>query len=242
MAVSDTERFKREAAIAALERVRSGMRVGLGSGSTAAHLTRELGRRLATGELRDVAGVPTSEATAALAREVGVPLAELTADGLDVAIDGMDEVDPRLDAIKGLGGALTREKIVAAAAREFVLIGDQGKRVARLGERTPVPVEVLAFGWPRTAALLRGLGCDPRLRYAGDGPRVTDNGQLLLDCHLPADASDESVRVFAAAVDAVPGVLAHGLFLGLTARTYLAGPDGVEVLLAPGASVGGPPA
>ena len=230
--MSEVERFKQQAAIASLERVRSGMLIGLGSGSTAAHMVRELGRRIVAGELHDVRGVPTSSATAALAHQAGVPLVELPAEGLDVAIDGMDEVDERLDAIKGLGGALTREKIVAAAAREFVLIGDHGKRVARLGERTPVPVEVLTFGWPRTAAHLQALGCEPQLRLVGGRPRITDNGHLLLDCRLPPTATAASVRAFAAAVDAVPGVLAHGLFLGLTARTYLAGPAGVEALVA----------
>jgi ribose 5-phosphate isomerase A len=222
--------YKRQAAHAALARVRSGMRVGLGSGSTASHMVRELGRMLAAGELRDVRGVPTSGRTETLAREVGVPLVELGADGVDVAIDGMDEVDPRLDAIKGLGGALVREKIVAAAAREFVLIGDAGKRVARLGERTPVPVEVLAFGWRRTEARLRDLGADPRLRVRDGGPFGTDNGNLVLDCFLPPAFDADAVRAFAAAVDGLPGVLGHGLFLGLTARTVLAGPAGVEEL------------
>jgi ribose 5-phosphate isomerase A len=230
--MTEVDDFKRRAAHAALSRVRSGMRVGLGSGSTSAHMVRELGRRLATGELADVRGVPTSGRTEKLAREVGVPLIELDADGLDVAIDGMDEVDPRLDAIKGLGGALVREKIVAAAAREFVLIGDAGKRVARLGERTPVPVEVLTFGWRRTERRLRDLGADPRLRLRDGSPFGTDNGHWVLDCHLPAAFDAAAVRAFAAAVDGVPGVLGHGLFLGLTARTFLAGPAGVEELTA----------
>jgi ribose 5-phosphate isomerase A len=220
--------YKRQAALAALVHVRSGMRVGLGSGSTASHMVRELGRRLAAGELRGVRGVPTSGRTENLAREVGVPLVELGADGVDVAIDGMDEVDPRLDAIKGLGGALVREKIVAAAARVFVLIGDAGKPVARLGERAPVPVEVLAFGWRRTEARLRDLGADPQLRVRNGTTFATDNGNLVLDCSLPAAFDAAAVRRFAAAVDGVPGVLGHGLFLGLASRVYLAGPEGVE--------------
>jgi ribose 5-phosphate isomerase A len=230
--MTEVDGYKRLAAHAALSRVRSGMRVGLGSGSTSVHMVRELGRRLASGELVDVRGVPTSGRTEALAREVGVPLIELDADGLDVAIDGMDEVDPRLDAIKGLGGALVREKIVAAAAREFVLIGDFGKRVARLGERTPVPVEVLQFGWRRTEARLRDLGADPRLRLREGAPFGTDNGNWVLDCHLPASFDAAAVRVFATSVDGLPGVLGHGLFLGLTARAFLAGPTGVEELAA----------
>jgi ribose 5-phosphate isomerase A len=230
--MSELDGYKRQAAHAALARVHSGMRVGLGSGSTASHMVRELGRMLAAGELRDVRGVPTSGRTETLARQVGVPLIELDAAGVDVAIDGMDEVDPRLDAIKGLGGALVREKIVASAAREFVLIGDSAKRVARLGERTPVPVEVLAFGWRRTEARLRELGADPRLRLREGTPFGTDNGNCVLDCHLPATFDAAQVRAFAASVDGVPGVLGHGLFLGLTARTFLAGPTGVEELAA----------
>lgn len=230
--MTEIERLKQRVAIAAAVRVRSGMLVGLGTGSTAAHLVRELGRRLSSGELHGVRGVPTSLATAALAREVGIPLVELPADGVDVTIDGMDEVDDRLDCIKGLGGALTREKIVAAASREFVLIGDHGKRVGTLGERTPVPVEVLAFGAERTAARLRELGSTPRLRLVAGAPKITDNGHHIVDCYLPAGTSAEAVRAFAAAADAVPGVVSHGLFLGLTHRVFLAGPGGIEELVA----------
>jgi ribose 5-phosphate isomerase A len=231
--MTETERFKQAAAEAALARVRSGMRVGLGSGSTSERMVRELGRRLAAGELRDVRGVPTSQAIERLAQLVGIPLVELDADGVDVAIDGMDEVDPRLDAIKGLGGALTREKIVAASAREFVLIGDLGKRVDRLGERTPVPVEVIAFGWRTTLVHLRDLGVEPRLRVQGDAPWGTDNGHLVLDCRLPDGIDEAGIHAFAAAADQVPGVIGHGLFLGLTSRAFLAGPDGGEELLPP---------
>lgn len=230
--MTETERYKRQAAHAALARVSSGMRVGLGSGSTSVEMVRELGRRLVAGELTGITGVATSRGIETLAQEVGIPIVELGADGVDVAIDGMDELDPRLDAIKGLGGALTREKIVAAAAREFVLIGDAGKKVDRLGERAPVPVEVLAFGWRRTEARLRDLGSDPCLRFVDGAPRVTDNGHLVLDCHLPRTLDDAGVRAFAAAVDRVPGVLGHGLFLGITARAFVAGPDGVEELVA----------
>lgn len=230
--MSDIEAWKRAAAVAAVDEVRSGMLVGLGTGSTAVHAVREIGRRLAEGELRDVRGVPTSQSTAALAHQLGIPLLELPADGVDVAIDGMDEVDPRLDCIKGLGGALTREKIVATSARVFVLVGDVGKRVDVLCERTPVPVEVLAFGELRTAARLRELGCEPRLRVTGGQPLTTDNGHHILDCHLPPGTPAAAVRDFAAAVDALPGVVAHGLFLGVTALTYLAGPAGTVRLAA----------
>lgn len=225
--MSDIEAWKRAAAVAAVDEVASGMLVGLGTGSTAVHAVREIGRRLAEGELRDVRGVPTSQSTALLAHQIGIPLLELPAGGVDVAIDGMDEVDGRLDCIKGLGGALTREKIVATSARAFVLVGDVGKRVAVLAARTPVPVEVLPFGEQRTAERLRGLGCEPRLRLAGGQPQVTDNGHHILDCHLAAGSTAEAVRRFAADVDRLPGVVAHGLFLGVAVAAYLAGPEGV---------------
>jgi ribose 5-phosphate isomerase A len=233
--MTDVERWKARAAHAALDQVRSGMLVGLGTGSTAIHMIRELGRRLATHELLDVRGVATSVAAERLAREAKVPLIDLPADGVDVAIDGMDEVTSDLDAIKGLGGALTREKIVAAAAKRFLLIGDTTKRVASLGDRAPVPVEVIAFGWRRTAERLRALGADAVLRTERGEPVVTDNGQLLVDCRMRGGFDAHS---FAAALDAVPGVVAHGMFLGMAERAYLAGAGGVEELVAPGRSAG----
>lgn len=227
--MSDVERFKQRAAMSALSQVRSGMLVGLGTGSTAVHMIRELGRRLQAGELHDVRGVPTSHASEALARREHVPIADLPAGGVDVAIDGMDELSPTLDAIKGLGGALSREKVVAASAKRFILIGDQSKRVTFLGTRAPVPVEVLAFGWRRTEKLLQDLGARTELRREHGQLAVTDNGQLIIDCHMPGGFD---APAFATAVDGLPGVVAHGLFLGMAERAYLAGPDGVEELRA----------
>jgi ribose 5-phosphate isomerase A len=228
--MDDADRWKAAAARAALEHVRSGMLVGLGTGSTASHVVRDLGRRLATGELLDVRGVATSVATERLAREAKVPLVDLPGSGVDLTIDGMDEVTTSLDAIKGLGGALTREKVVAASSRRFVLVGDVRKRVPWLGETAPVPVEVLAFGWRRTVERLRDLGAEPALRLVGGDPFVTDNGQLVVDCHVRPNFD---AAAFAAAVDALPGVIAHGLFLGMAERALLAGPDGIEELLRP---------
>lgn len=224
------EPLKREAARRAVELVRSGTVVGLGTGSTARYAVEALAERLADGSLRDVRGVPTSRATEALARDAGVPLVELPAEGVDLAIDGMDEVTPSLDAIKGLGGALTREKIVAAAARRFVLIGDDSKRVARLGERAPLPVEVLPFGRLRTAQTLRELGLAPCLRGGHAEPFVTDNGNQVLDCALPGNAEPAAL---AAALARVPGVVAHGFFLGMASLAFVAGEGGVEVLERP---------
>src|SRR5690606_4535912 len=174
--VSQQEDLKKQAALRAVTLVASGMTVGLGTGSTATHFVAELGRRLAAGELARVVGVPTSRATARQATALGIPLVEVPTAGVDLAVDGMDEYDDDLDAIKGLGGALLREKIVAASAATFVLIGDSSKHVKRLGEKAPLPVEVATFGWQPTAAALAGLGAVPALRRGGDQPFVTDNG------------------------------------------------------------------
>ena len=228
--MDEREAYKRQVGEAAASMVRSGTVVGLGSGSTARYATEAIGRALATGSLRDVRGVPTSLATERLARAVGVPLAELPATGVDLAIDGADEISPELDAIKGLGGALTREKVVAASARRFVLVADASKRVRHLGERTPVPVEVLRFGWQRTRAALAALGVEPALRGAGDDPFVTDNGNVVLDCAVPPGFVPAA---FAAAADGLPGVVGHGLFLGLAHEALLADVDGVVTLRRP---------
>ncbi len=216
---------KTAAAEAACAEVASGMILGLGTGSTAHAFLLALGRRLEAGELDDVRGVPTSRATERTARRLGIPLVDLPAGGVDLAVDGMDEVDARLDAVKGLGGALLREKVVAESARRFVLIGDDGKRVERLGARSPLPVEVLAFGVARTASRLRDLGLEATLRGGELEPFLSDNGHPILDCELPAGADVERL---ACRLEAVPGVLGHGLFLGMADAAYLAGPDDVE--------------
>jgi len=221
------ERLKRDAAERALDLVASGMLLGLGSGSTARHFIAGLGARLASGALRDVRAVATSRDSADQASGLGIPLIELPAGGIDLAVDGMDEVSPALDAIKGLGGALTREKIVAGAAKRFVLVGDERKRVSRLGERAPVPVEVVAFGWLRTRERLRALGGDPRLRGGEDDPFTTDNGNLILDLAMPGPFDP---RRLAAALCDVPGVVEHGLFLGMAERAFVAEANGVVEL------------
>ena len=221
------EGLKRAAALAALDLVESGSTVGLGTGSTARYLIEELAARLARAELRDVQAVATSRASETLARSCGIPLVELSAAGVELAIDGMDEVDAGLRAIKGLGGALTREKIVASAARRFVLIGDAGKRVQRLAEKTPVPVEVLDFGRDRTGRLLENLGLEPRLRLAGGEPYMSDNGNPVLDCQVTGAPDLESL---ASEIKALPGVVEHGLFLHQASIAFIAAEDGVEEL------------
>lgn len=224
-----TEQGKRAAAERAVALVEPGMLLGLGTGSTARHFIDGVARRLAAGELRGVRGVPSSDITARQATALGIPLIALPAGGVDLAVDGMDEVTATVDAIKGLGGALTREKIVASSARRFVLIGDERKRVDRLGERAPLPVEVLPFGLRRTLALLRDLGAEPDLRGGEAAPFTTDNGNHIAELHFTRAFDPEAL---AETLAALPGVVEHGLFLGMTERAFIAGSDGVTELLA----------
>jgi ribose 5-phosphate isomerase A len=224
---------KRAAAEAAVEaEVRSGMRLGLGTGSTANEVLATLGARLADGRLHDLVGVPTSDATAARCGELGIPLATLDAlRRLDVAIDGADEIDPELRLVKGLGGAHLREKVVACAADRFVVVADDSKLVGRLGERAPLPVEVIPFARAACERRLEGLGWLPALRVAHDGrPFATDEGNLILDCRRGDWSAPERL---AAELAGVPGVVEHGMFLGIAAAAYVATPSGVRVLEAP---------
>lgn len=226
---ADLDDLKRQAAVHAVDAIRSGTAVGLGTGSTAAHAVREIAARLADGRLRDVVGVPTSEATARIARECGVPLTDLSRHpDLDLTIDGADEVDPELDLIKGLGGALLREKLVAYASRSLLIAIDAGKRVQQLGTSAPVPVEVVRFGWTTTMSRLERLGARAALRAAADGePFVTDEGHYILDCRFGPIADKPGI---ARAIRGEPGVVEHGLFLGIAARVILASPAGIEEL------------
>ena len=230
--MTDLGVLKAEAGAAAVDRfVRSGMRLGLGSGSTAARMLDALGERLASGALADVAGVPTSAATAARCRELGIPLLTLEqAVELDLVIDGADEIDPRLDLIKGLGGAHLREKVVAAAAREMVVVADETKIVGRLGERAPLPVEVITFALPVAERLLRGLGWEPELRVDDGRPFVTDEGNRILHCRREEWVDTEAL---AAEISQVPGVVAHGFFLGFASAAVVATREGVQELRRP---------
>lgn len=216
---------KINAAAAAVDFVKDGMLVGLGTGSTAAHFVRLLGKRVQQG--LQVRGVPTSEATAQLAREVGLALMDIDRVGeLDLCVDGADEVDPDFALIKGGGAALLREKIVASAARHFVVIADESKMVERLGA-FPLPVEVTPFGYTVTAAriykALREAGCsgtDVALRERGPStPVVTDGGNYILDCSCRAIPD---VPLLATALKRIVGVVEHGLFVGM-ARTVIVG-------------------
>ncbi|KAA2237031.1 ribose-5-phosphate isomerase RpiA [Salinarimonas soli] len=230
--MTDPERLKREAAARALALVSDGMAVGLGTGSTAKHFVALLGERVRAG-LR-IVGVPTSEETRMQAEGEGIPLATLDEQPvLDLTVDGADELDDRLRLIKGGGGALLREKIVAAASRRMIVIADGSKRVACLG-RFPLPVEVNPFGLEATrravSAVLARRNCpdDLRLRSAANGtPFVTDGGHLILDAHLSRIDDPEAL---AADLVAVPGVVEHGLFLGLATGAILATSEGLVEL------------
>jgi ribose 5-phosphate isomerase A len=215
----DLEALKQQAALQALTHVQSGMTLGLGSGSTATYFIQALGAKLKTGELQNIVGVPSSKRSETLARELSISLVELSAKGVDVAIDGMDEVDPHLNAIKGLGGAQTREKIVASSAKLFILIGDETKLVKQLGEKAPIPVEVIPFGHRATAAKLAALGTKPDMRMKGNEPFISDNGNYIFHCHVtpPIDA-----KTLAQHIAAIPGVVEHGLFLGMANFAYVA--------------------
>lgn len=191
------------------------VRVGLGSGRAATAFVRALGTRARAGQ--KIHGVPTSAATAALAREVGIPLVDLDRTPLDVTVDGADEVDPNLDMVKGWGGALVRERIVAAASQRQIILVTPDKMVERLGSRGRVPVEVNPFARPFCERQLETLGCRPELRTERGRPFVTDNDNVILDCGLEPP---KDVAAFDRAIRAIPGVVDTGFFLG-TADTVL---------------------
>ncbi len=221
---TDAVSLKERAARAAADVVTDGMRVGLGTGSTAAFAVQALGERVATG--LQIVGVATSEATAAQARGLGIPLAELDeVEALDVTIDGADEVDlARFAVIKGFGGALLREKLVARSTLHQIIIVDAGK-VAADGLTKVVPVEVVPFGARHTAAALERLGGRAILRQRDGGPFITDGGNLIFDCDFGALGDPTAL---AAAIKGVPGVVEHGLFIGLVQRVIVATATGIE--------------
>lgn len=230
--MTDADGQKRDAAHAAVERfVESGATIGLGSGTTSAFVVRRIGELLEGGELSDVRGIPTSEGAAALAREVGVPTVSLAEARPTLTLDGADEIGPGLAAVKGLGGALLREKIVAAASTTgLVLVADASKTVDALGTRAPVPVEVDPYGWQATLEALSSLGCEPRLRMDAADPQqpfVTDGGHYTADCAFSAIGDPAALE---AAIRAIPGALESGLFVGLALAAVVAGEDGVSIL------------
>lgn len=226
--------LKRKAAQHALDYVRNGMRLGLGTGSTAAAFVEALGRRVADG--LDVICVPTSETTRRQADELGIPLATLDdVPQLDLTVDGADEIDSKLRLVKGGGGAHLREKIVATASDRMIAVADESKLVDVLG-RFPLPVEVVQFGLSATHRLIEALsaeaGCkgDVRLRETKGGePYVSDNGNFIFDCSFGKIPEPD---ILAYALMRVPGVVEHGLFIGVCDLAILAGPGGIRELRA----------
>jgi ribose 5-phosphate isomerase A len=225
--LSDLDGFKRAAALIAVDRVMSGTVVGLGSGSTAAHAVTEIAARLDDGRLSDVRGIPTSTTVEALASRLGIPLVEPGPDHVvAITIDGADEIAPDLSVIKGGGGAMLRERIVASMAEVFVVVADHTKLVPMLGTSAAVPVEVTPFGVAATLARLASHG-EPAIRADGDRPYVTDNGNLVVDLTTGPIADPGALD---AALRAVPGVLVTGLFVAMADVVIVAGPDGVTTL------------
>jgi len=220
----DLSELKRRAAWRAVELVDSGTVVGLGHGTTAAFAIERIGERLRSGKLADVLCVPCSEEVARRAERLGVPLTTLDANpSIDITIDGADEVDPWLNLIKGGGGALLREKVVAVASAREIIVIDSSKLSPRLGTRFALPVEVIPFAWTVESVALERLGAHV-LRRGGSDPFLTDQRNYILDCDFglieePAD--------LAARLDARPGIAAHGLFVGLATDLFVATDEGV---------------
>jgi ribose 5-phosphate isomerase A len=218
-----SDRMKEVAASKAVEYVEEGMVVGLGTGSTAEFAIRALGRRVGDG--LGIVAVPTSLASAKLGKELGIDILSLEEHPeIDLTIDGADEVDADLNLVKGLGGALLREKIVAGASSREIIIVDPTKIVDRLGTRSPLPVEVIPFGWSLARHRLRALGTRPELRRTRSGPYETDNGNYILDCHFEHGIADaaETERL----INGIPAVVENGLFVGLTDIVVIGREDG----------------
>jgi len=226
-----SDEFKRQAAERAVEDVEAGMRLGIGTGSTAEFFVRALARRV--GEGLDIVGVPTSERTRELAAELGIRLATLDEmPRLDLTVDGADELDPKLALIKGGGGALLREKIVASASKRMIVIADGSKQVPVLG-RFPLPIEVVPFGLEATKLAILdvlaelGLPQSLALRGGATSPFKTDGGHFILDAHLQ---EIKNVQALADRLVAIPGVVDHGLFIQLATKAYVAAEDGVKTV------------
>lgn len=229
---ADADAQKRAAAARAVLYITSDTAIGLGTGSTVRPLLELLAARISAGELRNVLAVPTSEDTASRCGVLGIPLTTLNLHPkLALAIDGADEVGPRLGLIKGLGGALLHEKLVALAAKTLIIIADASKRVRRLGTRSPVPVEVIPFGYRTHLPFFESLGAEPVLRHSPDGePLRTDGGHFIVDCRFPKGIADP--EALARKLDRRTGIVDHGLFLGMADRAIIAGPSGVRELTA----------
>lgn len=212
---------------AAVKLVGSGMTVGLGSGSTATLFIQELGLAVKSGALNSIVGIPTSQESERIARSMGITVGDFsTRERCDITIDGADEIDGRFDCIKGLGGALLREKVVAQNTEKFVIIVDHTKRVPKLGTKGPLPIEITPFGLPAHERFLKSLGTRPKLRMTkdGGGPYLTDNGNYIFDCYFDGGILD--ARLFALRIQERAGIVEHGLFLNMVSTLLSTTPDG----------------
>ncbi len=227
--MSNQEMLKKQAALHAVELLTSGIVVGLGTGSTVRFALEEIGQRLKSGDLKNIAGIPSSVQTERLAREFGIPITTFEDhQEIDITIDGADEVDPQLDLIKGGGGALLREKILAQASHRNIIIVDENKLSAKLGTRFPVPVEVLPLAWTSEAKYLKSLGATVVLRERSDGTLfTTDQKNFILDCDFgpiinPGELEQQ--------LNQRAAIIEHGLFLGLATEVIVAGKEGIRDL------------
>ena len=230
MNASDLDQLKKAAATEAVKLIRTGMVVGLGTGSTAKHMIQALGEKVRAG--MNLRGVPTSQETATLATQAGIPL--LDTDNrweIDIAIDGADQVDPQFNLIKGGGGALLKEKIVAASAKQFIVVVDHTKQVSVLGGSFPLPIEVIPFGWGSTAREIESLTKSRVvLRERNGAPFLTEAGHFILDVHLDKIPQPGDLET---ALNLIPGVVETGLFVGRTDVLIVGTPQGVRTMHAP---------
>ncbi len=225
--MSSAEEYKRLAAIEAVDAIESGMMLGLGTGSTANYAIEEIGRRIADGRLSNLHGIPSSVRTESLARTYNIPL--MTFDdcqSLDISIDGADEIDAKLRLIKGGGGALLREKVIAQATKRFIVIADESKLSSVLGEKWALPVEVVPFAWRTEAKYVESIGAFAQLRIDSDRkPLMTDQHNYLLDCNFGLIENPESIAFL---LSSRAGIVEHGLFIGLATEAIIAGASGIR--------------
>jgi ribose 5-phosphate isomerase A len=225
---SDAHTFKQQAAQHAVSFIESGMVVGLGHGSTSRLAVHALADRMKKGEVRDIVAIPCSLETEAEARELGITMTTLEDHPrIDITVDGADEVDPRLNLIKGGGGALLREKIVAQASRREIIMVDESKLSVKLGTKWAVPVEVLEYGLRTQLAFITSLGASVTLRMAGIRPFQTADGNVILDCNFGPIGDPVALSL---KLNLRSGIIGHGIFIGMATEVVVAGIDGVRVL------------
>lgn len=220
------ENAKRRAAIEAVKNIKDGFIVGLGSGSTAAYAIEEIGRRVREEGLK-ILGIPTSHQALILAIKNGIPITTLHEHPIiDLTIDGADQIDPNLNLIKGMGGALTREKIIASSSKNFIIVADERKLVNKLGGAQPLPIEILPFAQPLVTLKIMELGGEPRLRRVGENtPYVTDNGNFILDVNFGIIENPAELNY---KLKVIPGVIETGLFIGMAHTAYVGTRTGVK--------------